>query len=47
MGRRIDTRALHRELADRLREEIDYRQEAANLSRFRELFADDDEIEIP
>jgi predicted unusual protein kinase regulating ubiquinone biosynthesis (AarF/ABC1/UbiB family) len=47
MGRRIDTAALHRELEDRLREELDYRQEAVNLSRFRELFADDDEIEIP
>jgi predicted unusual protein kinase regulating ubiquinone biosynthesis (AarF/ABC1/UbiB family) len=47
MGRRIDTAALYRELEERLREELDYRQEAANLSRFRELFADDDEIEIP
>jgi predicted unusual protein kinase regulating ubiquinone biosynthesis (AarF/ABC1/UbiB family) len=47
MGRRIDTGALQRELADRLREELDYRQEAVNLSRFRELFVDDEEIEIP
>ncbi len=47
MGRRIDTEAVNRELGDRLREELDYRQEAANLFRFRELFADDDEIEIP
>ncbi len=47
MGRRIDTGALYRELEERLREELDYRQEAANLSRFSYLYAYDDEIEIP
>ncbi len=47
IGRAIDTTGLHRELEERLREELDYRQEAAHLARFRELFADDDEIEIP
>jgi len=38
---------VRKELEDRLREELDYRQEAANLARFRVLFADDDEIAIP
>ena len=47
MGKRIDTAGVHRELEERLREELDYRQEAANLARFRMMFAGDDEIEIP
>jgi predicted unusual protein kinase regulating ubiquinone biosynthesis (AarF/ABC1/UbiB family) len=47
MGRAVDTTMVRRELEDRLREELDYRQEAANLARFRALFADDDEIAIP
>jgi predicted unusual protein kinase regulating ubiquinone biosynthesis (AarF/ABC1/UbiB family) len=47
MRKRIDTAGIHRELEARLREELDYRQEAANIERFRALFADDEEIEIP
>ena len=47
MGRAVDTTMVRRELEDRLREELDYRQEAKNLARFRALFADDDEIVIP
>jgi len=47
MGQRVDTASLHAELAERLSEELDYRQEAANIELFRELFADDAEIEIP
>jgi predicted unusual protein kinase regulating ubiquinone biosynthesis (AarF/ABC1/UbiB family) len=47
MGQRVDTAGLHAELEERLTEELDYRKEAANIELFRELFADDDEIEIP
>ncbi|MGH7804481.1 MAG: ABC1 kinase family protein, partial [Candidatus Binatia bacterium] len=46
-GKTADVASLRDELEERLREELDYRREAANLARFRELFADDDEIEIP
>jgi len=47
MGQKIDASEVARELEDRLREELDYVKEAANLTRFRRLFADDPEIEIP
>ncbi|HUE39190.1 MAG TPA: AarF/ABC1/UbiB kinase family protein [Candidatus Binatia bacterium] len=47
MGQRVDTASLHAELDERLSEELDYRKEAANIELFRELFADDPEIEIP
>ncbi|MGH7819828.1 MAG: ABC1 kinase family protein [Candidatus Binatia bacterium] len=43
----IDAAEVGRELRERLREELDYEQEARNLRRFRGLFADDEEIEIP
>ena len=35
------------ELESRLREELDYRREARWLQRFGELFADDEEVEVP
>lgn len=47
MKQKIDVSEVMRELEDRLREELDYVGEAANLTRFRRLFADDDEVEIP
>jgi len=47
MRKRIDTKGIYRELEERLREEIDYRREAENAALFGELFADDDEVEIP
>ncbi len=47
MGQRIDASEVARELEDRLREELDYVNEAQNLVRFRALFADDPEVEIP
>ena len=47
MRQRVDTASLHRELEERLSEELDYRKEAANITLFRELFGDDDEIQIP
>lgn len=47
MGQNIDASEVARELEDRLREELDYVNEAANLRRFRALFADDPEVVIP
>ena len=47
MRRRIDTAGVHRELEERLREELDYRKEAKNIALFRSLLGEDDEIEIP
>jgi len=43
----VDTREVARELEARLQEELDYRREAANLDRFRALFADDAEVVVP
>jgi predicted unusual protein kinase regulating ubiquinone biosynthesis (AarF/ABC1/UbiB family) len=47
MKQKIDATEVARELEDRLREELDYVNEARNLTRFRALFADDPEVEIP
>ena len=47
MGQKIDASEVARELEDRLREELDYVNEAANLTLFRRLFADDPEVVIP
>jgi predicted unusual protein kinase regulating ubiquinone biosynthesis (AarF/ABC1/UbiB family) len=47
MRRRIDTAGVHRELEERLREELDYRKEAEHIALFRSLLGEDDEIEIP
>lgn len=47
MGQKVDASEVARELEDRLREELDYVNEAANLRRFRALFADDPEVVIP
>ena len=47
LGQNVDTAEITAELETRLREEIDYTQEARNLELFGELFEDDDEIEIP
>lgn len=43
----VDVDEVYRELEERLAEELDYENEARNAARFREMFADDDEIEIP
>lgn len=45
--RRLDTRRLLGEVAERLREELDYRAEAAHQERFRMLHADDQRIHVP
>lgn len=47
MGQKIDATEVARELEDRLREELDYVNEAANLKKFRALFADDPAVVIP
>jgi predicted unusual protein kinase regulating ubiquinone biosynthesis (AarF/ABC1/UbiB family) len=47
MGRDVDTKLVVAELESRMREELDYRLEAANMERFRTLFADDPEVVIP
>jgi len=47
MGRDVDTKLVVAELEARLREELDYRLEAAHMDRFRTLFADDPEVVIP
>jgi len=47
MRQRIDSSELAAELEERLIEELDYVNEAANLGRFRELFADDPELLLP
>jgi predicted unusual protein kinase regulating ubiquinone biosynthesis (AarF/ABC1/UbiB family) len=43
----VDVEEVYRELDERLGEELDYENEARNTARFREMFADDDEIVIP
>lgn len=43
----VDVEEVYAELDERLGEELDYENEARNTARFREMFADDDEIVIP
>jgi predicted unusual protein kinase regulating ubiquinone biosynthesis (AarF/ABC1/UbiB family) len=47
MRQKIDTKAIYAELEERLREELDYVNEARNIDEFRRLLADDDHIVIP
>ncbi len=47
MRQKVDTRALFSELQERLREELDYVNEARNMTLFARLLADDDEIMVP
>ncbi len=47
MRQKIDTRTIYRELEERLREELDYVNEARNINEFRRLLADDKEVIIP
>lgn len=47
MRQKIDASEVYAELEERLREELDYVREAANLREFRRRFADDPEIMIP
>jgi predicted unusual protein kinase regulating ubiquinone biosynthesis (AarF/ABC1/UbiB family) len=47
MRQKIETRTIHLELEERLREELDYVNEARNLNEFHRLLASDPEIMIP
>jgi predicted unusual protein kinase regulating ubiquinone biosynthesis (AarF/ABC1/UbiB family) len=47
MRQKIDVAEITAELEERLREELDYVKEGANLRRFGQLFADDPEVVIP
>jgi predicted unusual protein kinase regulating ubiquinone biosynthesis (AarF/ABC1/UbiB family) len=43
----ISTADIHQELSDRLREELDYGREAANLNLYRLMLADEKSVHIP
>jgi predicted unusual protein kinase regulating ubiquinone biosynthesis (AarF/ABC1/UbiB family) len=45
--RAITTEEIHAEIAERLREELDYRREAAHLRLYRLMLADEPEIAVP
>jgi len=47
LGTQVDRSVVVKELRERLREECDYLQEAANTTLFRALFADDPRVVIP
>ncbi|MGH7987038.1 MAG: ABC1 kinase family protein, partial [Candidatus Binataceae bacterium] len=47
MRQKIDTRTVYAELEERLREELDYVNEARNINEFRRLLAADEELLIP
>lgn len=43
----IDPSEIHRELSDRLREELDYEREARHMLLYREILAEEDGVHIP
>jgi predicted unusual protein kinase regulating ubiquinone biosynthesis (AarF/ABC1/UbiB family) len=47
MRQKIDTKTIYAELQERLREELDYVNEARNIDEFRRLLADEHNILIP
>jgi ubiquinone biosynthesis protein len=47
MRQKIDTKTIYAELQERLREELDYVNEARNIDEFRRLLGNDDTILIP
>ncbi|HTY54931.1 MAG TPA: AarF/UbiB family protein [Candidatus Binataceae bacterium] len=47
MRQKIETRSIYDELAERLKEELDYVNEARNIATFARLLADDSETMIP
>ncbi len=47
MRQKIDTKSIFAELEERLREELDYVNEARNLNEFGRLFADEPDVIIP
>ncbi len=47
MRQKVDTGSIYAELQERLREELDYVNEARNMTEFGRLLADDPEVEVP
>jgi predicted unusual protein kinase regulating ubiquinone biosynthesis (AarF/ABC1/UbiB family) len=47
MRQKIDTKTIYAELEERLREELDYLNEARNINEFRRLFAGEPDLMIP
>ncbi|HLH76576.1 MAG TPA: AarF/ABC1/UbiB kinase family protein [Candidatus Binataceae bacterium] len=47
MRQKLEVRTIYAELQARIQEELDYRLEAANTARFKQLLADDPDITIP
>lgn len=47
MDRAIDTREIHAEIGERLREELDYQREAAHIRLYADIFRDDPRIAVP
>jgi predicted unusual protein kinase regulating ubiquinone biosynthesis (AarF/ABC1/UbiB family) len=47
MRQKIDTKTIYAELEERLREELDYINEARNIDEFRRLLADEPDVMIP
>ncbi len=47
LRQKFDANEIYQEMEERLREELDYVNEACNLASFQRLFADDDEVIIP
>jgi predicted unusual protein kinase regulating ubiquinone biosynthesis (AarF/ABC1/UbiB family) len=47
LRQKFDAREIYQEMEERLREELDYVNEANNLALFQRLFADDDEVIVP
>ena len=45
--RAITTDEIHAEIAERLREELDYRREAAHMRLYRVMLAKEDEVSVP
>jgi predicted unusual protein kinase regulating ubiquinone biosynthesis (AarF/ABC1/UbiB family) len=43
----IDTREMAKEIADRIREELDYKREAKNAALYRAILADEPSIHVP
>ena len=45
--RAVSTAAIHEEIADRLREELDYEREAAHMRLYREILKDEPGVAVP
>lgn len=45
--RAVSTKQIHAEIAERLREELDYAREAANIALYRQMLADEAQVTVP